>query len=290
MATHNCFTGYAQVLYNPRVIKSEDGEYKRATCVAMTIRGKRSIGNALENVRYDTPAIRTSNPEMCEEIAGWKVNDMVEIKGPVTSREIVRINTCPKCGGKNEVQGVMTFVHPIFCSRRDTNISNEEGMRLLEYRNEISNNVTLIGMVTQEPTYHETDNKSLIAKYQVAVMRRYRIKEDTPDRKADFIWIKSFGKIAEVDRKFLKKGTLVYIDGVLQTVDYDRKIICAHCGEEFSAKESSLEVVPYTVEYLKDYIPQSDDEAEKDEKYSVDNLVGESKVQKKAHDILNSLT
>lgn len=290
MATHNSFRGYGQVILQPRVIKTEDGEFARASCAIMTIRGKRSVGDNLDNIRYDSPPLRTSNPTLCEEISGWKVGDMVEVKGTLTSREVTRVNTCANCEGKNEVQGVVTYIHPIFCGRRETNISNEEGMRLLQYRNEISNNVTVIGMLTQDPTFHETANGSLIAKYQIAVMRRYRIKEDSPDRKADFIWIKSFGKVAEGDKKYLKKGTLIYIDGVLQTVKYDRKIVCAHCGEEFAVSETSLEVVPYTVEYLRDYIPQDTDDTEEDDNNNVDYLVGESKVAKKAHDLINSLS
>ncbi len=289
MATHNSFTGYAQVMLPPRVIKTSEDEYVRATCSAMTIRGKRSIGDSLENIRYDTPAIRTSNQELCEEISRWKVGDMVEIKGTVTSREIIRTNTCPKCNGENQVQGIMTYVHPIFCDRRETNITHEEGINLLRYRCEISNNVTLIGMLTVDPQFHETQEGTLIGKYQIAVLRRFRIKEDSPDRKADFIWIKSFGKIAKKDQEYLKKGTFVFIDGVLQTVPYERKITCAHCGEEFTAKEMSMEVVPYQVEYLRGYIPQEEDAEIADDKNSVDHLVGESKIQQKANALLDSL-
>lgn len=288
MATHNRFIGYGQVYLPVRVIKNEDGEYTRATAAFITIRGKRSYGNSLENVRQDHPALRTSDPYFCEEISSWKVNDMIEVKGTITSREIIRTNTCPKCGATNQVQGITTYINPVFCGRRETNISNEEGRQLLQYRHEISNNVTLIGMVTQEPTFHETADSGLIGKYQLAVMRRYRIKEDPPDRKADFIWIKSFGKIAEVDQKYIKKGTLIYIDGFLQTVKYPRTIKCAECGEEFSAEEQSMEVVPYAVEYLKDFIPQSEEEMEKDEKNSVDDLIGESKAQKKARELFES--
>ena len=241
----------------------------------------------LENVRYDAPALRTSDPVWCEEISGWKVGDMIEVKGTVTSREIIRTNICPKCGTENKVQGIVTYVHPIFCSKREPNTTQEEGIRLLQYRNEISNNVTEIGMLTADPVYHETKAGSLIAKYQIAVMRRFRIKEDSPDRKADFIWIKSFGKIAEQDRKYLKKGTLIYIDGVLQTTTYDREIVCAECGEEFTSPETSMEVVPYTVEYLKDYIPQK--ESDESDKNSVEHLIGPSKVEEKAQKVLDSL-
>lgn len=290
MATHNSFRGYGQVMLAPRVIKTDDGEYSRASCAIMTIRGKRSIGDSLENIRYDSPALRTSNPPLCDEISNWKVGDMVEVKGTITSREITRTNTCPECGAENKVQGVMSYIHPIFCTRIESNIPPEEGLRLLKYRNEISNNVTIIGMLTQEPQYHKTQSGSLIAKYQIAVMRRYRIKEDEPTRRADFIWIKSFGKIAEVDQKYLKKGTLIYIDGVLQTVNYERKIVCAECGAEFSASETSLEVVPYTVEYLRDYLPQEDGGDGTQDKDSLEYLVGESKVAQKAHDVLDSLS
>ena len=290
MATHNSFRGYGQVMLPPRVIKTEEGEYQRASCAIMTLRGKRSIGDSLENIRYDSPALRTSNQVLCDEISNWKVGDMIEVKGTITSREIIRTNICPACGAENRVQGVMSYVHPIFCTKIEGNISQEEGIRLLKYRNEISNNVTVIGMLTQEPQYHITANKTLIAKYQIAVMRRYRIKEDDPNRRADFIWIKSFGKIAETDKKYLKKGTMIYIDGVVQTINYDRKIICASCNEEFNASETSLEIVPYTVEYLRDYLPQEDNGGKDPEKDQIDYIVGDSKIQQKAHGILESLS
>ena len=289
MATHNSFRGYAQVIVPPKIIKSDD-EYKRATCVINTMRCKRSTGEMIDSIRYDTPSLRTSNPTLCEEMSNWNVGDMVEVKGTITSREITRTNTCPACGTENKVQGVISYVHPIFCTKIESGVSPEEGLRLLKYRSEISNNVTVIGMLTQDPQYRTTANKTLIAKYQIAVMRRYRIKEDEPTRRADFIWIKSFGKIAETDKKYLKKGALIYIDGVLQTVSYERKIVCPNCGEEFSTQEISLEIVPYAVEYLRDYIPQKEGDGVDPEKDQIDYLTGESRAQQAAQDLIKSLS
>ncbi len=288
MATHNIFRGYGRVIVPPRVIKNEEG-YQRATCAIMTMRCRRKTGDMLDNIRFDTIPIRTSNKEQCEEIASWKVGDMVDVKGTVTSREIVRNNTCPTCGIENKVQGVATYVHPIFCTRIESGTTDEEGLKLLKYRNEISNNVTIIGMLTQEPQYHVTEKKVMIAKYQIAVMRRYRIKEDEPTRKADFIWIKSFGKVADTDKKYLKKGALIYIDGVLQAVPYDRKIVCSSCQEEYSSPETSLEIVPYAVEYLRDYIPQKEGEIDP-EQDQIKYLTAESKVQEAANAVLASLS
>lgn len=276
MATHNIFTGYAQVITLPRVVKNEDGEYVRASCGVVTLRGKRDYGNILDTIRLDTPVLRTDDPIQCREIENWKLNDMVEIKGPITSREITRTYICPECGAENKIQGVATFIHPIFCGRRESGITKDEGYKLLQYRSEISNNVTLIGMLMGDPSFRETEKGVKIGKYQVAVMRRYRIKEDEPSRKADFIWIKSFGRIAEKDEKFLKKGTLMYIDGVLQTKKYEKEINCASCNYKITADEVSTEVVPYACEYLRDYIPQKEDD---------DNIDPEEK----AEDIFNNL-
>lgn len=265
MAIHNIFNGYAQVVAPPRILKDEEGNFVKGICAVVTIRGKRDSGNNLENIRYDCPTIRTGKPSLIKEMSTWKVNDMMEIKGTLTSRQVQRSSICPHCNASNSINGIITYINPIYMSRRETNISKEDGISLLQMRNEISNQCTIVGMVSREPHFYTAENGLHVAQYELAIVRKFHIIEDNPETKVDFIWVRSYGKIAETDEKALKKGTVVLIDGVLQTKNYDKDIECSECGEVYKTKEASMEIVPYAVEYLKGYNAIIDEEAAKEQ-------------------------
>ena len=263
---HNSFYGYGQVAAAPRVYKNSEGKFAQAIVPVATIRGRRDAGNNLDKVRYDCPTIRTRKEEQVREINSWKENDMVLVKGTVTSREVVRKRECPCCKNINESQGIITFINPIYCSKIEDNIQHSYGVSLLRERNEISNNVTLSGMLTCDPLYYKSESGVETTQYQICVFRKFRIMEDDPERKVDFIWVRSFGKIARKDAEDLKKGMRVLLDGYLQTRSYEKVNVCDSCGEKFLSDENSMEIVPYAVEYFRGSLEQEDivemDEAE----------------------------
>lgn len=80
------------------------------------------------------------------------------------------------------------------------------------------NKVHLMGRLTANPdiTYTTGDEPTEMAKYQLAVNRRYK-REETP---ADFFRCLAFGKQAEFTEKYLKKGMKIIITGRLQTGSY----------------------------------------------------------------------
>ena len=82
------------------------------------------------------------------------------------------------------------------------------------------NKVILIGRLTADPEIkYSTDNQSTIARYRLAVDRRFK-KEGQPD--ADFISCVTFGKSAEFAEKYLKKGKKIAVVGRIQTGSYDK--------------------------------------------------------------------
>ena len=72
------------------------------------------------------------------------------------------------------------------------------------------NKVILMGRLTKAPEikYLQDDNKTVMARYTLAVDRRYGKDRE---READFISCVTFGKNAEFAEIYLKKGTKIVI-------------------------------------------------------------------------------
>ena len=83
------------------------------------------------------------------------------------------------------------------------------------------NKVVIIGRLTADPEVRYTDNQLAICNFNVALNRG--IGRDGEDLGADFPRCKAFGKTAENMGKFLAKGSLVGIEGRLQTGSYTNK-------------------------------------------------------------------
>ena len=84
------------------------------------------------------------------------------------------------------------------------------------------NKVILMGRVTRDPEvrYTQGDNAMTIARYSLAVDRRFK-RDGEPD--ADFINCVAFGKSGEFAEKYLKKGTKIAVVGRIQTGSYTNK-------------------------------------------------------------------
>ena len=81
------------------------------------------------------------------------------------------------------------------------------------------NKVILLGRLTADPEikYSAGENATAIAKYRLAVDRRFKREGD---QTADFISCVAFGKSAEFAEKYLHKGTKIAVCGRIQTGSY----------------------------------------------------------------------
>jgi len=82
------------------------------------------------------------------------------------------------------------------------------------------NKVILIGRLTDDPDVRYSDSGTTVAKFCVAVDRRY--KKDG-EQSADFPRIVAFGKTAEFIEKYFRKGNRIVLEGRLQTSSYTNK-------------------------------------------------------------------
>lgn len=77
-----------------------------------------------------------------------------------------------------------------------------------------------MGRLTREPEVRTSQNGTQIAKYTLAVDRRFH-KEG--EQTADFIGCVAFGRGAEFAEKYLHQGTKIIVTGHIQTGSYPKQ-------------------------------------------------------------------
>ncbi len=84
------------------------------------------------------------------------------------------------------------------------------------------NKVILMGRLTRDPEvrYSTGENPTAVARYTLAVDRRYKRDEQ---QDADFIGCVAFGRAGEFAERYLRKGTKIAIVGRIQTGSYTNK-------------------------------------------------------------------
>lgn len=81
------------------------------------------------------------------------------------------------------------------------------------------NKVVLIGRLTKDPELRYTSSNVPAASFTLAVNRNFQNQNGV--READFINIVMWRKQAETGKKYLTKGSLISIEGRIQTRNYD---------------------------------------------------------------------
>jgi len=84
------------------------------------------------------------------------------------------------------------------------------------------NKVQLIGHLGRDPEARTTPAGSKVCQFSLAVTRRW--KTGTENKEAtDWFTVNAWGRLAEIGQQYLKKGSLVYVEGRLQTDKYEDK-------------------------------------------------------------------
>lgn len=82
------------------------------------------------------------------------------------------------------------------------------------------NKVLLIGRLTKDPEIRHTQNGVTVVSYTLAVNRRVQTPGQ-PD--ADFISCVAWNKTADLMAQYLHKGSLIGVEGRIQTRSYDNQ-------------------------------------------------------------------
>lgn len=242
----------------PQVVKNDEtGEYVRALGSLRVIRGARNAQDGKRYMVFSYPKIYTRNPDWCKEMETWQVNDLVFINGMFATNAVMKTSFCSCCGAKNRKEGQLGYVEPISMRTIDRFNSETEAISELKNYTLVSNRIFALGNLGKDPKrmkLHTQAGKNIVVcQYPMVLNRLFYVKEDPAEKTNDFPWVKSYGKNCDSDYFRLKESSTVMIDGFLQTRFVRMHSVCDYCGEPYDWKDSTMEIVPYEVEYLQRY-------------------------------------
>ena len=258
----NLINLYGPLAQNPQIMTVDASGQERATLLLTVIRGMRPVEDGSRQMTITYPIIKISDKEMIDEIRNAHENDIVEVKGVIVTKNITRVAYCPSPECKKEFHepGELTYIKPIFLKVRKQGLDKNQAKDELMANQEISNQALVIGNLCSNPMkiVKPSNDKKIIAQYQVAVPRKYYIKDTNEEGKTDFPWVKSYGSVAKSDIKHLRQGSTVMLDGCLQAREGEITRTCPDCGQSFKYKTSILEIVPFATEYLANFVTDED--------------------------------
>jgi single-strand DNA-binding protein len=82
------------------------------------------------------------------------------------------------------------------------------------------NRVQLIGNLGKDPESKYTPTGKKVAHFRLAVNNRWKTGEGETKEYTEWINIEAWGRLGEICQQYLKKGSLVYIEGRLKTETY----------------------------------------------------------------------
>ncbi len=85
------------------------------------------------------------------------------------------------------------------------------------------NKVILVGNLGKDPEVRYLEGGTAVAKFPLATSETYKNKEGQKVDSTEWHNIVMWRGLAEIAEKFLKKGSLVYIEGKIRTRAYDDK-------------------------------------------------------------------
>jgi len=84
------------------------------------------------------------------------------------------------------------------------------------------NRVQLIGRLGKDPESKFTPTGKKVAHFSLAVSQRWKSSGETKEY-TEWVNIEAWGRLGEVCQEYLKKGSLVYLEGRLKTERYEDK-------------------------------------------------------------------
>lgn len=103
------------------------------------------------------------------------------------------------------------------------------------------NKVILVGNLGGDPTIRYTPSGTAVANFNIATTERYTTKEGEREERTEWHRIVAWAKLAEICNQYLKKGKQVYIEGRLQTRQWE---------DQSGAKRSTTEVIANNMQML----------------------------------------
>jgi single-strand DNA-binding protein len=85
------------------------------------------------------------------------------------------------------------------------------------------NRVQLIGRLGKDPESRFTPTGKKVTQFSVAVSNRWKSRDGENKESTEWINVEAWDRLGEVCQEYLKKGSLVYVEGRLKTDKYEDK-------------------------------------------------------------------
>jgi single-strand DNA-binding protein len=85
------------------------------------------------------------------------------------------------------------------------------------------NKAILVGRLGRDPETRFTGGGQAVANFSVATDHSYKDRNGERQKKTEWHKIVAWGKLAEIVQKYLKKGSLIYIEGRIETREWQDK-------------------------------------------------------------------
>lgn len=85
------------------------------------------------------------------------------------------------------------------------------------------NKAMIIGRLGQDPEVRYTQSNTAVANMSIATSERYKDKQGEWKENTEWHRVVAWGRTAEICQEYLKKGSQVYIEGPIQTRQWEDK-------------------------------------------------------------------
>lgn len=85
------------------------------------------------------------------------------------------------------------------------------------------NKAMIIGRLGQDPEVRHTQSNTAVATLSIATSERWKDKNGDLQEQTEWHRVTAWGRTAEICGEYLRKGSLVYIEGPLQTRKWEDK-------------------------------------------------------------------
>lgn len=103
------------------------------------------------------------------------------------------------------------------------------------------NKVILIGLLGLDPQIRYTPSGAAVANFSIACSEKWKDRDGKTQEKTEWIKIVAWNKLAEICGEYLSKGRPVFVEGRLQTREYEAKD---------GSKRYVTEVIAQSIQFL----------------------------------------
>ena len=83
------------------------------------------------------------------------------------------------------------------------------------------NRVQLIGRLGKDPESKYTPTGKKVCHFSIAVSNRWKDKNGETKESTEWVNIEAWGRLGEICQEYLKKGSLIFVEGRLKTDKYE---------------------------------------------------------------------